>query len=127
MAAGRGPGDGTTIAFGGNLYVPTNISFDGASVKSIATGGLADSIVTYTAGNLKDWGTITIEVEYDGTVTVPTLGGDAVALTIVVRGVAEDNFATTAYVESWAFNIPEGEKMTGTMVCRLASALADAA
>lgn len=127
MAAGRGPGDGTTLTFGGNLYVPTNISFDGASVKSIGTGGLADSIVTYTAGNLVDWGTLTIEVEYDGTVTVPTLGGDPVALEIVVRGVVADNFDTTAYVESWAFNIPEGEKMTGTMVCRLATALADAA
>lgn len=127
MAAGRGPGDGTTIAFGGNLYVPTNISFDGASVKSIGTGGLADTIVTYTAGNLVDWGTLTIDVEYDGTVTVPTLGGDPVSLEIAVRGVVADNFDTTAYVESWSFNIPEGEKMTGRMVCRLASALADAA
>ena len=127
MAAGVGPGDGTTLTFGGNLYVPTNISFDGASVKSIGTGGLADTIVTYTAGNLVDWGTMTIEVEYDGSVTVPTLGGDPVALTIVVRGEAADNFDTTAYVESWGFNIPEGEKMTGTMVCRLATALADAA
>lgn len=126
MAAGVGPGDGTTIVFGGNLYVPTNISFDGASVKSIGTGGLADSIVTYTAGNLKDWGTITIEVEYSGKVTVPTLGGDGVALEIIVRADAADNFSTKAYVESWAFNVPEGDKMTGTMVCRLTEALVDA-
>ena len=125
MAAGVGPGDGTALTFGPNTYVPTNISFDGASVKSIATGGLADSIVTYTAGNLIDWGTMTIEVEYDGTVTVPTLGGDPVALSFDVRGVGVDGFATTGYAESWAFNIPEGEKMTGTMVVRLASALAD--
>lgn len=123
MAAGVGPGDGTTLTFGGNTYVPTNISFDGASVKSIGTGGLADTVVTYTAGNLVDWGTITVDVEYDGTQAVPTIGGDAAALSFDVRGVVADGFETTGYIENWSFNIPEGEKMTGTMVIRLATAL----
>ncbi len=127
MAAGVGPGDGTTLVYGSNLYVPTNISFDGASVKSIGTGGLADSIVTYSAGNLVDWGTITVDVEYDGTVTVPTLGGAGASLEIVVRGVPADDFTTTAYVENWSFNIPEGDKMTGRMVCRLTGPLIDGA
>lgn len=126
MAAGRGPGDGTTLTFASNLYVPTNIAFDGASVKSIGTGGLADSIVTYTAGNLVDWGTLTVDVEYDGTITVPTLGGDPVDFEIIVRGVAADNFSSKGYIENWSFGIPEGTKMTGTMVIRLTEALADA-
>ncbi len=127
MAAGVGPGDGTVLVYASNLYVPTNISLDGVSVKSIGTGGLAQSIVTYSAGNLVDWGTITVDVEYDGTVTVPTLGGAGASLEIKVRGEVNDNFTTTAYVENWSFNIPEGDKMTGRMVCRLVAALVDGA
>ena len=127
MAAGVGPGDGTILTFAGNTYVPTNISFDGASVASIGTGGLGDTVRTYAAGNILDWGTMTVEVEYDGSQTVPTMGGNAAALSFDVRGVAADGFATTAYIESWSFNIPEGEKMTGTMVARFASALVAAA
>lgn len=130
MAAGVGPGDGTTLTFAGNTYVPTNISFDGASVASIGTGGLgvvADTARVYTAGNIVDWGTLTVDVEFDGSQDVPTLGGDAVAVSIVVRGVVADTLSTTGYIENWSFNIPQGDKMTGTMVIRLASALAQAA
>ena len=59
--------------------------------------------------------------------TVPTLGGAAAAFEIVVRGVAVDNFSSEGYIENWSFNIPEGDKMTGTMVIRLTEALIDAA
>lgn len=126
MAAGVGPGDGTTLTFagaGGFTYSVTTISVDGISCASIGTGGMSDSIRTYTAGNITDWGTITVDFEYSGSATMPTVGGDGGALSFEVRGVANDDFDTTAYIENLSWGIPEGDKMTGSAVFRLTGAI----
>lgn len=118
MAVGKG--SGTTLTHAGMVYKMTSISWDGHSVAEIGTGDLAAVIRTYEAGNIIEWGTITCELEWDGAVGLPTLGGAATALVIDVQAAGAGSiFTANAFARELSAVIPNEEAMTGTMVFRL--------
>jgi hypothetical protein len=121
MAVGKG--SGTTFTFAGFTYGVTRISLDGATVADIGTGDLAATIRTYEPGNLVDWGTITMDFEFDTVVTLPPAGTeDTVSFDVRGEGGASIH-AATAFIESISFDIPNDDVMTGTCVFRLTAAL----
>ena len=118
MAVGKG--SGTTLTHTGMVYKMTNIAWDGHSVAEIGTGDLAAVIRTYEAGNIVDWGTITCDLEWDGAIGLPTLGGAASALVIDVKGVGAGSiFTANAFARELSAVMPNEAAMTGTMVFRL--------
>lgn len=125
MAVGKG--SGTTFTFAGFTYKVTRISLDGATVADIGTGDLTATIRTYEPGSLVDWGTITMDFEFDGTVTLPTAGtADTIEFDVRADGVGS-TFHCTAFIENYSFDVPVDDVMTGTGVFRLTEALTEGA
>lgn len=123
MAVGKGSGTLVTHADFG--YKATTISWDGYSVAEIPTGDLDATIRTYEAGNIIDWGTVTVDVEWDGAIGLAALDGVATDLVITVRGAtggANRIFTAPAFLESHSAVIPNEDVMTGTLVFRLTAA-----
>lgn len=123
MAVGKG--SGTTVTHADLSYVVTTVSWDGYSVVEIGTGDLTATIRTYEAGNILDWGTVSLDVEWDGAVALTTLDGAATDLVITVRGAtggANRIYTAPAFLESHSAIIPNEDVMTGTLVFRLTGA-----
>lgn len=125
MAVGKG--SGTTFTFAGFTYGVTRISLDGATVVDIGTGDLAATIRTYEPGNIVDWGTLTVDFEFDTDEELPPAGtADTFAFDVRAEGVGS-TFHATAFIENISFDIPNDEVMTGTCVFRLTEALTEGA
>lgn len=125
MAVGKG--SGTTFTFAGFTYKVTRISLDGATVTDIGTGDLTAAIRTYEPGSIVDWGTITMDFEFDGAVTMPTAGtADTIEFDVRGEGVGS-TFHATAFIENYSYDVPVDDVMTGTSVFRLTEALTEGA
>ena len=123
MAVGKG--SGTTFTFAGFTYKVTRISLDGATVADIGTGDLTATIRSYEPGTLVDWGTITMDFEFDAVQTLPT-AGTADTIEFIVRGDSPVSaFHATAFLENYSFDVPVDDVMTGTGVFRLTEALTE--
>lgn len=128
---GPGKGSGTTFTFAGSMpYKVTRMSLDGVSVPAIGTADLslqaeaANAIRTYEPGSLLDWGTITFDFEFDGAQTLLIAGAAATNLLIDVNlAGASSQFDADCYINSFSFDIPLDDVMTGTVVFRLTEAL----
>lgn len=122
MAVGKG--SGTVFAFGDFVYGFTRVSLDGATVADIGTGDLTASLRTYEPGSLVDWGTITVDFEFDTDEELPPAGTTG-TIDLNVRGEGAGSlFQVTAFIENISFDIPNDDVMTGTCVFRLTAALA---
>lgn len=122
MAVGKG--DGTTFTFAGFTYKVTNISVDGISVAVIKTGDLTATVRGKEAGNIVDYGTITFDIEFDGAITLPTLGGVASNLLIDIRGEGVGSiFDADSFLQDFSFSAGEGTKMVGRAVFEVTEAL----
>ena len=125
MAVGKG--SGTTFTFAGFVYGATRISLDGATVEDIGTADLTSVIRTYEPGNIVDWGTITIDFEFNTDEEMPTAGtADTIEFNVRAEGVGS-TFHATAFIENYSFDVPLEDVMTGTCVFRLTEALTEGA
>lgn len=124
MAVGKG--SGTTLTHAGMVYKMTNIAWDGHSIPAIRTGALDATIASYEGGNLIDWGTVTADIEFDGTQAIPTPGGAAGNLVIDVRAEGAGSvFTALAFLREMSIQIPNEDVMTGTLVFRLTAAFGE--
>lgn len=128
MAVGKG--SGTTFTFANFTYGVTRISLDGATVVDIGTGDLGATIRTYEPGNIVDWGTLTVDFEFDTDNTATDMPPAGAAGTFEFNVRAEgvgSTFHATAFIENISFDVPNEEVMTGACVFRLTEALTEGA
>lgn len=124
MAVGKG--SGTTLTHSEQVYKMTNISWDGHAIPAIRTGDLTATIASYEGGNIVDWGTVTADIEFDGTQSLPTPGGAASNLVIDVRAAGAGSvFTASAFLREMSIVIPNEDVMTGSLVFRLTSAFVE--
>jgi hypothetical protein len=113
-------GTGTTVTHGGFSGDVLSVDIGGVTVDNIDTSHMGTtSWKTFLAHDLADAGEVTIEIAWDITASVPTMGGTAQTLTINPTGNTDAAITASAFINSFSVGIPLEDKMTGSFGFKL--------
>lgn len=117
-------GDGTTITFGTSGFNANIISISGpdSTRSSVDTSHLGSSgWMTFLASGLVDGGTVSLEIQYDPTITMPIA---AVAETVTIDPAGSgQTLVFSAFATATGHSFVRDELMTATMELKVTGAI----
>ena len=105
-------GTGASITFSGFTYKLLDIKHDGIERAMIQASKMDTTTAhEFLAATLRDCGTLTVEIEWNG--TLPTMATTAATLTVTFSNAS--SYAGSAYIQSVSINNPLEDKATATV------------
>lgn len=113
-------GTGTSVAFDSGFFAEVlDISGPSSTRVAIGTSHLLTTIaMTFTPGDLVDWGEVTLEIAFDPKLRPPIDDTEEV-MTITFANSAASVWAFTAFMTGFEPSIPLEERMTGSATVKI--------
>jgi hypothetical protein len=108
-------GTGTTVTFSGVTYDVLDVNFDGWEVPVIDFTHMGSSNTEQKAGDLVNFGGVTVTVLFDGADGLPPVGTSATLTIDPTTATGSYSFSGAAFLQSISIQVPLEDRMTADL------------